>query len=179
MKNFRTIILCTLALVCAFASTDSAMAAKKPKKPKGIILVEGDKATLTVGDKYTTIEFPAKLEEEDFEFYKDYLVDYLMNANAPIRNDGKEYANYNVFYYMHNSREWLHKGQYNDPAQITVSRIQKINISKRAMRLKDFYKEMPLISNSQEKKTDQAWQDEIMFGQEFYTFIEIVIRDVY
>jgi len=181
MKNLasisRTLFISALALLCAFASTDNAQAAKKPKTPKGIVLVEGDNAVLTVGDKYTTIEFPENLTAEDFDLYSSDLVNYLMDSNAKISNDGTEYANYSVYYYMHNSREWMHKGQYNNPAQITVSKIKKISISNRGMRLREFYKEMPLLSNSQEKKADQSFQDETRSGEKFYTYIEVFLRD--
>ena len=45
------------------------------------------------------------------------------------------------------------------------------------MRLRDFNDQMPLLSGSKEKKNDQGYQDEVKFGQTFYYFIELVVRD--
>ena len=45
------------------------------------------------------------------------------------------------------------------------------------MRLKEFNEKMPLLNNSKEKKNDQGYQDEIMFGNNYYLFIDITMRD--
>ena len=57
-----------------------------------------------------------------------------------------------------------------------VKDIKSIKISKNYMRLKDFNKLMPLLDNSKEKKNDQGYQDEIRFGNNYYYFIDVLMR---
>lgn len=150
------------------------------KKPKGVILQEGDRATLTIDPEYngyTTIEFPAELTAEDMALYETDLVGYLLKSNVKISTSGTENDGFPIYYYMHNSREWLHKGQYDSPQEMTVSKIKSVKMSKAYMRLKDFNKLMPLLDNDKEKKNDQSYQDEIRFGNQYYYFFEVVLRD--
>jgi hypothetical protein len=51
-----------------------------------------------------------------------------------------------------------------------------IKISKYPLRLREFNTLMPLLDGSKEKKSDQGYQDEILFGSNRYTFIEILVR---
>lgn len=180
MKNFRICVGMTLA-VCAMAVFSACGSSDKAAKPqqKGIVLVEGDNATVTTSadGKFTVIEFPAQLTEADKALYKTDLTSYLLNSNAPISSDGSEYNRYSAYYYMHNSREWLHKGQYENATQIEVSKIKSISIANRSMRLREFYTLMPLKSNSRDMKNSQSFQDEIRDGQSFYTYIDILLRD--
>jgi len=173
IKNFGFSMLLVLSAVALFVSCGSGA----PKKPKGIILVEGDKATLTNDGNYTTIEFPASLTSEDMAIYDTDLMGYLLASNGPISTDGSNWDGFSIYYYMHNSSEWLHKGTYEDPSQMSVSKIKKIIISNRYQRLKEFNTKMPLLNNSKEKKNDQGYQDEINFGNNYYYFIEVILRD--
>ena len=59
-----------------------------------------------------------------------------------------------------------------------VSDIKTIKIADYRQRLRDFNEKMPLLNNSKEKKNDSGYQDEILFGSNYYLFIEIVMRDM-
>ena len=174
IKNFGISMLMVLSVVTLFASCGAAGGAKKPK---GIILVEGDRATLTNDGKYTTIEFPEELTADDLAIYDTDFMGYLLNSNGLISTDGHEYDGFQIYYYLHNTHEWLHKGQWDDPTIVKVSSLKKVRISNNYMRLRDFNDQMPLLSGSKEKKNDQGYQDEVKFGQTFYYFIELVVRD--
>ncbi|MCQ2126863.1 MAG: hypothetical protein MJZ06_05475 [Bacteroidaceae bacterium] len=176
MKSIKSMGFSMLLILCAvavFASCGSGA----PKKPKGIILVEGDNATLTNDGDYTTIEFPDELTAEDAERYDTDLMGYLLASNGPISTDGTNWDGFGIYYYQHNSHQWLHQGQYEDPAQVRVSKIKKIIIANRYQRLKDFNTKMPLLDGSKEKKNDDGYQNEIRFGNNYYYFIEVVVRD--
>lgn len=147
------------------------------KKPKGIVLQEGDRAVLTEGEDYTTIEFPAELTSEDIAMYDTDFLGYMLKSNVPISTDGGSYGAYGIYYYMHNSKEWLHQGIYEHPYEITVSKIQSIRIAKDVMRLREFHELMPYLDGSKEKKNDNGYQREIRDGQNYYRFIEITLRD--
>ena len=87
------------------------------------------------------------------------------------------FLGYRIYYYLHNSKEWLYQGIYENPYEITVSKIKSIKIANYRMRLREFYQQMPLLSNSKEKKNDSGFQNEIQFGESYYLFIDITLRD--
>jgi hypothetical protein len=165
------LMMCSMFVVAGCGSSSGT------KKQKGIVLQEGDRATVTNANGYTTIEFPAELSGDDVALYDTDLLGYLLKSNAPISTSGSEYDTYRIYYYMHNSKEWLHLGNYANPYEIQVSRIKKIRIAQKRQRLRDFVDEMPLMANSKEKKNDQGFQDEISFGNNYYIFIEIELKD--
>ena len=147
------------------------------KKQKGIVLQEGDRAVVTNENGYTTIEFPAELSGDDVALYDTDFLGYMLKSNAPISTSGSEYDTYRIYYYLHNSKEWLHQGIYENPYETTVSKIKSIKIANYRMRLREFYQQMPLLSNSKEKKSDSGFQNEIQFGENYYLFIDITLRD--
>lgn len=153
------------------------MNADAAKKPKGIIIPEGDNAELVTEGSYNIINFPETLTAEDLELYNTDLVGYMLRVNCKMGTDGSDLNGCSVYYYMHNSKEWLHKGQYENPSQITVSRIKSIRISKSILRLRDFRKEMPLLDGDKEMKNNASYQDEIQTGENRYYFFEIILRD--
>lgn len=165
------LVIGALFMVYSCGSSDTA------KKPKGIILPEGDNATLTKEGGYTTIQFPETLDAADRDRYDIDLLGYLIKANAPINTSGSEYDGFPIYYYMHDSKEWLYKGIYSNPQEMTVSKIKTLKIGNNRMRLRDFNTKMPLLNDSREKKNDQSYQNEIMFGENYYFFIEVVLRD--
>ena len=109
--------------------------------------------------------------------YDTDLLGYLLKSNAPISTSGSEYDTYRIYYYMHNSKEWLHQGVYENPYEISVTKIKSIKIANYRMRLREFYEQMPYLSNSKEKKSDSGFQNEIQFGESYYLFIDITLRD--
>ena len=178
MKRLHFVSLMSLSLlmsaVVLFSACGSSGAAKKPK---GIVLQEGDRAVLTNANGYTTIEFPAELRSEDMALYDTDLLGYLLKSNAPISTSGSEYDAYRIYYYLHNSKEWLHQGIYENPYEMTVSRIKSVRIANYRMRLREFADQMPYLTNSKEKKSDSGFQNEIQFGESYYLFIDITMRD--
>ena len=176
MKNFKFLSLICLTVLSAAVLT-SCGSSGATKKPKGIVLQEGDRATLTNADGYTTIVFPAELTSEDLALYDTDLLGYLLKSNAPISTSGTEYESYGIYYYLHNSSEWLHQGIYQNAYEQNVSKLKSIKIANYRKRLKEFNKEMPLLDGSKEKKSDQNYQNEISFGENFYIFIDVTMRD--
>ena len=170
-----------LSLICATVLTAAVVSgcgsSGTAKKPKGIVLQEGDRATVTNADGYTTIEFPAELNSDDLALYDTDVLGYLLKSNAPISTSGTEYESYNIYYYLHNSKEWLHKGVYQYAYEQNVTKVKSIKIANYRKRLKEFNKEMPFLNNSQEKKSDQNYQNEVSFGESYYIFIDITMRD--
>ena len=130
------LMMCSMFVVAGCGSSSGT------KKQKGIVLQEGDRATVTNANGYTTIEFPAELSGDDVALYDTDLLGYLLKSNAPISTSGSEYDTYRIYYYMHNSKEWL-----------------------------------PYLTNSKEKKSDSGFQNEIQFGENYYLFIDITLRD--
>ena len=178
MKRIKIASLIGLSLmmgaVLVLAGCGASGAAKKPK---GIVLQEGDRATLTNENGYTTIVFPEELNNDDLNLYETDLLGYLLKSNAPISPDGREYDTYRIYYYMHNSKEWLHQGVYENPYEMTVSKLKSIRIANYRMRLREFNEKMPFLNDSKEKRSDSGYQDEIRFGESYYLFFEIVVRD--
>ena len=178
MKRVNFVSLLSLSLLMSamvvFSACGSSGAAKKPK---GIVLQEGDRAVLTNANGYTTIEFPAELRSEDMALYDTDLLGYLLKSNAPISTSGSEYDTYRIYYYLHNSKEWLHQGIYENPYEMTVSKIKSVKIANYRMRLREFNEQMPYLNNSKEKKSDNSYQNEVMFGENYYLFIDITMRD--
>lgn len=166
----RTVLVMS-ALVFGVTNVDAA------KKPKGLVIPEGDKAQLTTVGNYNVITLPETLDEADMELYNTDFVGYIMKINGKINTEGNSWAGSQIYYYVHNSKEWLHKGQYDNPAQLNVTRIKSFRISKFIMRLREFNKEMPLLNDSRDMKNDQGYQNEIREGETKYTFIEITLRD--
>ena len=160
-----------VVVLASCGSSDTA------KKPKGIALQEGDRAVLTKADGFTTIEFPYDLTSEDMALYDTDLRGYLIKSHAPISTSGSEYDAYPIYYYLHNSKEWLHQGIYENPYEMNVSKIKRIRIADYKMRLREFNKDMPYLNNSQEKKNDSGYQNEIRFGENYYIFFEIEMKD--
>ncbi|MBO4561380.1 MAG: hypothetical protein J5705_05370 [Bacteroidaceae bacterium] len=179
MKKMRIASMFSLALlVGAMAMVSSCgSTSATASKSKGIVLQEGDKATLTNEDGYTTIVFPETLTSEDLALYGTDFLGYILKSNGPITTDGGTWDSYRIYYYLHNSKEWLHQGVYANPYEMQVSKIKSIRIANSRKRLRDFVDEMPLLANSKEKKSDQSFQDEISFGNSYYIFIEIVMKD--
>jgi len=175
-KNLTSLLFTALIMSAVFA-VYSCGSSGSTKKPKGIIIPEGDKATLTVADGFSTIQFPEVLDAADRELYDIDFLGYMLRANAPISTSGSEYDGFGIYYYMHDSKEWLYKGIYSNPAEMSVSKIKTIKIANSRKRLREFNTLMPLMDNSAEKKSDQGYQNEILFGSNYYFFIEIVLRD--
>ena len=86
-------------------------------------------------------------------------------------------GNDRIYYYLHNSREWLYKGNYEHPYEMEMTKVKSIRIGNRRQRLRDFVDLMPLKANSKEMKSDQGFQDEISFGSSYYIFVEITLLD--
>jgi hypothetical protein len=146
-------------------------------KQKGIVLQEGDKATLTNENGFTTIVLPEEMTAEDLALYDTDVLGYLLKSNAPISTSGGSWDNDNIYYYMHNSKEWLHLGNYEHPYEVEMTKVKSIRIANNRKRLREFVDEMPLLANSKEKKADNGFQDEISFGNSYYIFVEIVLKD--
>lgn len=179
MKRIKFASLIGLSLVLgamtltSCGSTNSASSSKQ----KGIVLQEGDKATLTVDGDYTIIELPKEKTVEDLAFYDTDVLGYLLKSNANITTDGQNWGNDRIYYYLHNSREWLYKGNYEHPYEMEMTKVKSIRIGNRRQRLRDFVDLMPLKANSKEMKSDQGFQDEISFGSSYYIFVEITLLD--
>ena len=179
MKKMRIASLISLSLILGamvVSSCGSSNATTKEKKT--IVLQDGDKAQLTVDDDYTTIVFPESVTADDLAMYSTDFMGYISKSNGPISTDGGTWDSYRIYYYLHNSKEWLHQGVYANPQEMKVSQIKKIRIANRRKRLREFVDEMPLMANSKEKKNDQGFQDEISFGNTYYIFIDIELKDV-
>ena len=174
--RFSSMIIMSL-MIGAMALTACGSSGSASGKQKGIVLQEGDHATLTNANGYTTITFPEKLTSEEYTFYDTDFLGYMLKSNVPITTDGTGYDSYNIYYYLHNSKEWLHQGIYEHPYEMQVSKIKSIKIANYRKRLKEFNEEMPLLNNSKEKKSDNNYQNEIMFGENYYIFIDITMRD--
>ena len=173
MKKMRITSMFSLALVFgAMTLVSCGSTSSTASSSKGIVLQEGDKATLTNENGYTTIVFPETVTADDLAMYE---TDF--KSNGPITTDGGTWDSHRIYYYLHNSREWLHQGVYANPYEMQVSKIKSIRIANSRKRLRDFVDEMPLLANSKEKKSDQSFQDEISFGNSYYIFIEIVMKD--
>ena len=178
MKSIKLFSLISMSLVMgAMVVFSSCGASGAGKKSKGIVLQEGDRAEITSDNDFTTITFPAELTSDDMAFYDTDLLGYLLASNAPISTNGSEYDAYRIYYYMHNSKEWLHQGVYETPYEISVSKIKSIRIANYRMRLREFCEQMPYMNDSKEKKSDSNYQNEIRFGENYYLFFEIVLRD--
>lgn len=175
-KRFSSILVLPLAISALFM-VYSCGSSDATKKPKGIILPEGDNATLIKEGGYTTIQFPETLDAADRDRYDVDLLGYLIKANAPINTSGSEYDGFPIYYYMHDFKEWLYKGIYSNPQEMSVAKIKTVKIGNNRMRLRDFNTKMPLLNDSREKKNDQSYQNEVMFGENYYFFIEVVLRD--
>jgi hypothetical protein len=177
MKQIRFSSMIVLSLLVGAMTLSACGSSGAAKKPKGIVLQEGDPATVTHADGFTTIEFPATLTAEQRAFYDTDFLGYMLKSNGPISTDGRQYDTYNIYYYLHNSREWLHQGIYENAYEMKVADIKTIKIADYRQRLREFNEKMPLLNNSKEKKSDSGYQDEILFGNNYYLFIEIVMRD--
>ncbi len=171
LMSFGVMLMAGLLMAACGASGET-----KEKKQKGLVLPEGDNATLVVDGSYTTITFPDELSAEDQERYNTDFVGYIMSLNGKINVEGREMNNYPIYYYLHNQGQWLFKGEYENPAIISVKDIKMIKISNYPLRLREFNTQMPLLDGSKEKKNDQGYQDEILFGSNRYTFVEILVR---
>ena len=94
MKRIKFASLIGLSLVMgamtltSCGSTNSASSSKQ----KGIVLQEGDKATLTVDGDYTIIELPKEKTVEDLAFYDTDVLGYLLKSNANITTDGQNWG---------------------------------------------------------------------------------------
>ena len=178
MKRMRFVSVFSLALIVgAMAMFSSCGSSGTAKKPKGIVLQEGDRAVVTNADGFTTITFPETLTGDDMALYDTDFLGYMLKSNGPISTSGTEYDTYRIYYYLHNSKEWLHQGIYENAYEQPVSKIKSIKIANYRMRLKEFNEKMPLLNNSKEKKSDNNYQNEILFGENYYLFIDITMRD--
>lgn len=174
MKRTRTILSVSVLLIANLLLVCNVNAAKKPK---GIIIPEGDNAVVNTEGAYTTITFPETLTPEDAERYDTDFLGYMISIKSKISSTGGDYDGNRIYYYVHNSKEWLHKGQYEDPTLLSVSKIKSIKFSKYTLRLREFNKQMPLLDGDKEKKNDSGYQNEILSGENRYIFMEIVLRD--
>ena len=127
MKRTRTILSVSVLLIANLLLVCNVNAAKKPK---GIIIPEGDNAVVNTEGAYTTITFPETLTPEDTERYNTDFLGYMLSIHSKISSTGGDYDGNSIYYYVHNSKEWLHKGQYEDPTTLTVSKIKSIRFSK-------------------------------------------------
>ena len=177
MKKIKSLMSISVMLLAGLMmAACGASGETKEKKQKGLILPEGDNATLVTEGNYTTITFPDELTAADEERYNTDFVGYIMSLNGKINVEGREMNNYPIYYYLHNAGQWLFKGEYENPAILTVKDIKMIKISKYPLRLREFNTLIPLLDGSKEKKSDHGYQDEILFGSNRYTFIEILVR---
>ena len=178
MKRIKFASLIGLSLVLgAFTLTSCGASGAASGKQKGIVLQENDKATLTNENGYTTIVLPEEKTSDDLALYDTDILGYLLKSNAQISTDGGTWENDRIYYYLHNSKEWLHQGVYANPYELEMTKVKSIRIANSRKRLREFVDEMPLLANSKEKKSDQGFQDEISFGNSYYIFIEIVLKD--
>ncbi len=177
MKKMRFASIMSLALVAGAMMFTSCGSTGSATKQKGIVLQEGDNATLTNENGYTTITMPVEKTAEDLALYDTDVLGYLLKSNAPISTDGDTWDNDRIYYYMHNSKEWLHLGNYEHPYEIEMTKVKSIRISNNRLRLREFVDQMPYLANSKEKKSDNSFQDEVSFGSSYYYFIEIVVND--
>ena len=177
MKKLRIASILSLALVMGAMTLTSCGSTGSATKQKGIVLQEGDRATLTNEGGYTTIALPQERTSEDMALYDTDVLGYLLKSNAQITTDGGTWGNDRIYYYLHNSKEWLHLGVYANPYEMEMTKVKAIRVANSRKRLRDFVDQMPLLANSKEKKADQGFQDEIEFGSSYYIFIEIVLND--
>lgn len=177
MNKIKNLLSFSKLLVVLMMLSSASVVGAKEKKPKGLIIPEGDRAVLVVESDYSTITFPETLTEEEVELYSTDFVGYIQRINGKISSTGSDYKGSPIYFYLHNSKEWLFKGQYDSPAIMQVSKIKSIKMSNGLLRLREFNKLMPLLDGSKEKKNDQGYQDEVLFGESRYTFIDITLRD--
>ncbi|MBR5159880.1 MAG: hypothetical protein IKW84_09920 [Bacteroidaceae bacterium] len=173
--RFYSMMFLSLMMGAVLVSCGSTGATKKEKQT--IILQEGDKATLEVDEDFTTITLPEAQTAEDMDFYQTDVMGYLSKSNAPISTDGKQWESYSIYYYLHNSSDWLHQGNFSHPEEIQMSRVKSIRIANRRKRLREFVDLMPYLRDSKEKRSDQSFQDEVSFGSNYYIFIDITLKD--
>lgn len=173
--RFYSVLFLSFLMGVSFTSCGSTGTATKEKKT--IVLQEGDNATLTVADDYTTIVLPQEQTSQDMALYETDVMGYLSKSNAPISTDGDRWESYAIYYYMHDSKDWLHQGIYSTPQEIQMSRVKSIRIANSRKRLREFVDQMPFLANSKEKKSDQGFQDEVQFGNTYYIFIDITLKD--
>lgn len=173
IKSFGYSMMLILSAVTLFSSCGAGA----PKQSKELVLAEGDNATLTNDGEYTTITFPETLTDADRAIYDTDLMGYLAKINAPISTDGHQWDGFSIYYYMHNTTQWLHKGIYEDPAIIKVTDIAKLVIANDYTYLRNFNTKMVLKNKDKETKNDNSYQEEIQFGHNYYYYIEVVLRD--
>ena len=178
MKRIKFASLIGLSLVLGAMTLTSCGSTGSATKQKGIILQEGDKATMTTENGYTTIVLPEEMTSEDLALYDTDVLGYLLKSNAQISTDGRTWDNDGIYYYLHNSKEWLHKGNYEHPYEMEMTKVKSIRIADRRLRLREFVDEMPLLANDKENKSNDNFQNEVSFGSTYYIFIEIVMKDV-
>ena len=177
MKKIASLISLSLVLGALTLTSCGSSSGAASGKQKGIVLQEGDKATLTNENGYTTIVLPEEMSSDDMALYDTDVLGYLLKSNAQITTDGGTWDNDRIYYYLHNSKEWLHLGNYSNPYEIEMTKVKSIRIANGRKRLREFVDEMPYLRDSKEKKSDQSFQDEISFGSTYYKFIEIVLKD--
>lgn len=177
MKRIKFATLIAMSLMMGAVTLTSCGSTGSATKQKGIVLQEGDNATLTNENGYTTIVMPTEKTSDDLALYDTDVLGYLLKSNAPISTDGGTWDNDRIYYYLHNSKEWLHLGNYEHPYEVEMTKVKSIRISNNRLRLREFVDQMPLLANSKEKKSDNGFQDEVSFGSSYYYFIEIVLND--
>lgn len=177
MKRIKFATLIAMSLMMGAVTLSSCGSTGSATKQKGIVLQEGDNATLTNENGYTTIVMPLEKTADDLALYDTDVLGYLLKSNAPISTDGGTWDNDRIYYYLHNSREWLHLGNYEHPYEVEMTKVKSIRISNNRLRLREFVDQMPLLANSKEKKSDNGFQDEVSFGSSYYYFVEIVLND--
>ena len=178
MKKFRfySMMLLSVLMGISLVSCGSTGSATKKEK-KAIVLQEGDKATLEVGEDYTTITLPIEQTAEDMALYETDVMGYLSASNAPISTDGRTWDTFPIYYYLHNSNDWLFQGIYSNPEEIQMTKVKQIRIANRRKYLRDFADQMPMLTNSKQKKVDDSFQNEVRFGTQYYYFVEIILKD--
>lgn len=173
--RFYSVMLLSLVMGASLVSCGSSSTATKQEK-QSIVLQEGDNATVTVDEDYTTITLPTTQTADQMALYETDIKGYLLKSNAPISNDGSTWESHRIYYYVHNSKEWLHKGVYEHPMDLEMSKVKSIRVANRRKRLRDFADEMGYLVNSNEKKNDQGFQDELAFGNSYYIFVDITLK---
>lgn len=178
--NLSLSLILAVGLMTMSVSTYAAKE-KAPKK-KGIVLAEGDRAVYTQGSGSTlsSIVFPETLTDEEINgLYATDIPGYMTAIGHKMSPSGTDVNGISIYYYVHNSKEWLFKGDWANPETTPIKAIKEIRWGNFSQYLREFVQHMPLKTENKETKSNQSFQDELQFGSNKYYFFEIVIRDDY
>ena len=147
------------------AETDILKRLDHPYLPSIIDVIDTDESFIIIMDyiqgnslNKALDEFGAQPQDEVIKWAKQLcdVLGYLLKSNAQITTDGGTWGNDRIYYYLHNSKEWLHMGVYANPYEMEMTKVKSIRIGNRRQRLRDFVDLMPLKANSKEMKSDQG-----------------------